>query len=801
MAKNNSACIEEAMANLRNFNQDELEQYVRDVFHRADSYDNMEGAQAMARAIEEVGKEKYKTLWEDANQTAKNILAYERHSKSIRTGKQDFRSLIYNRSKTPSRTLGNNISAAQAAELEQLYKSIFDDLSPDEVERFSSGKEDEAICDAYDGKETHDPFIRKIADKLKNYITERNTRLITSGAMRSEDMNADRNMKAVHEAEKVAGGKKSFIRRALDWRKPKDDVGNAKDIWREDIKKQLDMMKTFSKTDAVDENGVLNMKRADEILNRIFDNITTYKSEIFTRSEVANDREAVKNKQHMFFVFKGLKSQYDYNKVYGNGNLFNMLLRDARSTSRKVGMTRFFGDNPYSMFNDLRKVQQEVKPRSVGYYYESDQAFNFLMQGNSQSVHPALSNFFDNIKSLTSMARLPLLTISSISDVAYQASFAQRMGINYYKAYANQLKHLLDSHTTEERVRIAKLLKTHVDSELGYIGRWAQETSADSMMSKISTRFFKTIGLQAFDRGGKIGVMHMMAKHLFNNSKKSMGELEPQLQRWVSRFLTNDEWDLLRKNNQGKLFTTDNVDTLSNEQLRDHYQNTDKLLPLSELRSDLYRKVHAMFTVAAENSVLSPSEFERTWLTGSRGTLPGELMNLIGQFKAYPMAYIDRVLVQGFQESDGATQKLKWATSMLMGTVPLSYLSMLLYNTANGVSNPDFEEMNVWQRENYLLSMIAPSLGIFMSLLDPKNQNSSMLASLISSPSTRFLSNVMATIASLTHGDFEKSLKNAKNAMDYMLPVQTIPFVSPFIRQAMGDSAYLQPGQTVLFGQ
>ena len=63
------------------------------------------------------------------------------------------------------------------------------------------------------------------------------------------------------------------------------------------------MDSTFSRTKAVDLNGKLDDEKADRILDNIFDNITTGKTEIFTKSSVVNDREAIARKSRMFFKF------------------------------------------------------------------------------------------------------------------------------------------------------------------------------------------------------------------------------------------------------------------------------------------------------------------------------------------------------------------------------------------------------------------------------------------------------------------------------------------------------------------
>jgi hypothetical protein len=346
-----------------------------------------------------------------------------------------------------------------------------------------------------------------------------------------------------------------------------------------------------------------------------------------------------------------MRAQYEYNKTYGKGNLFGMLMADAQATANKIGVAKMWGDNPYSMYNDLRKVQEEVKPKGEFWWRNTDNYFKAVMGLDKASQSPTLTNFMANMRTIATMARLPFIAIDSISDVGYIASFAQRMGINYSRAWLNQMSHIFDSFPSEERKRIAKLFKTQVDSHLGYMGRWSEINNATDMLSKISTKYFKLNMLESFDRGNKVGMMHLMAKHLYENSGSKFSNLHPNLQRWVNKFLDEKEWNLLRKKNQQGLFTTENVDKLSDAEIKAHYETTDKSMPLSEVRDDLYRKVHSMFTIASENSVLSPTEFERAWLLQGQppGTIPGEMLRLFTHFKMYTMAYIDRVLVKGFK--------------------------------------------------------------------------------------------------------------------------------------------------------
>lgn len=799
MAKINQECIEEAFKALKNFTKEELEDYVQDVFLKAKSYDTLQNMRAFDQAIKDINNERLQSFFEDATIKANNVMKFDKNSKLIKDGKLDVRGLLASR----GNYLAQNISNAQKAELERVIERVLGDLTHEEVEHFSSGQFDEVITDIFDGKRINDPVSQKIADKLKDYFIWRNAQLILSGAMRFSEINEDRLFRAIHDQQKIINAAKSLRQIAVEKVSKKYDLKGHKTAWRNFIKQFLDMEGTFSKTKAMDLEGNIDEAEANKIIDRIFDNITTGKSTIFTRSVVANDREAIAKKSRMFFKWKGMKAQYEYNKVYGKGNLFGMLMADAQATANKVGVAKMWGDNPYSMYNDLRVVQEEASAKGQFWWRNTDNYFKAVMGLDKASQAPTVTNFMANMRTVSTMARLPFIAIDSISDIGYIASFAQRMGIDYSRAWLNQMTHLMDSFPTDERRRIAKLFKTQIDSHLGYMGRWSEINNATDLLSKISTKYFKINMLESFDRGNKVGMMHLMSKHLYENSGKKFGELNPNLQRWVNKFIDEKEWDLLRKKNDQGLFTTENVDKLSDSEIKDHYAGTDKSIPLSEVRDDLYRKVHSMFTVASENSVLSPTEFERAWLLQgqSPGTLPGEMLRVFTHFKMYTMAFIDRVLVKGFQEADGASQKLMWATSMLMGTIPLSVMSIFFHNLSQGLSMPNFHDMNVPEREKYLLSILAPSLAIFSGMLDPKNQNSSMVWSLLGSPSTSLIGNSLSVPLALAEADPKRAGKRLANAANYIFPIQTTPIISPMIRQAMGDEAHLEPGQTHYFGR
>lgn len=812
MAKISEDCIKEAFDALKHFTKGELNDYVRSVFLRAKEYDPLQGTRAMDRAAKEVNEEMLKNYFSDATQKAKNIMAFDANAKPIREGKADFRGVLagrqrkgsyFKRTEKDSSWRKRNIPDAVKAEYEKIIQRVIGDLSHEEVEHFASGNFDIEICDIIGGKKSDDVLSKKIADKIMGYWDYSKSELILSGAMKPDEFHPKRYFSAIHDQQRIINGSKSLIQIANERRKGKYDIKENKTGWRNFIKQYLDMGWTFKNTDAMDLNGDLDLAEADKIIDRTFDNITTGKSNIFTRSAVANDREAVARKSKMFFVWKNLRAQYEYNKTYGRGNLFSMLMGDAQSTASKIGTAKMWGDNPYSMYNDLRKVQEEVDPKGGKWWEHTDNYFKSVMHLDRQTESPNAVNFFANLRTLSTMARLPLITVDSVSDIGYVSAFANRIGVNYFQAWGHHLGHIFDTFPTENRARIAKLMKTQVDSHLGYLGRWTETNNATDWLNKISTKFFKYNLLEAFDRGNKTGNMTLMAESLAGHSKSSWEKLPEQTRKYLDRFIDDKEWDLLRDKNNGNLFSTDNVDKLTDSELRDYYGKTDKSIPLSDLKDDLYRRVYAMFVTNAENTVLSPSDFERAFIF--HGTSPGEtkgiMLRMFGQFKMYTLSYIDRVLIDGLRNADTVQQKIMWATTMLMGTLPLSYASMFLKNRLQGLTMPDPSQMNVPEREKYLINLLAPSLGLFSGLLDARNQNSSMVLSLLGSPSLSLIGNTMAIPFALATGNPKKAAKQVVKAANYFAPLQTAPLISPIIRQAMGDEAHIEPGQQHIFGR
>ncbi|WP_218814191.1 hypothetical protein [Rickettsiella endosymbiont of Dermanyssus gallinae] len=796
----NQHCFDEALKHLDHFSKEDLQAYVNDVLTKAKSYDSLRSQAAINRAIKAVNQAHLQSFFENALVTQNNIRKFDALAKTLKEKSIDLRSIIAQR----YTNLADNLPAHQKAAQQRLFKSLFQGMSDEELSFLQNKDSDISIARALDGKAAPE-LAKKLAKRIEDYIKVRNPELIISNALRLREVNTDRFVRAVHDQGLVNYGGRSAGNSLKNLFKNTEDKAKlfkaSKLRWTQFIKSNLDLEKTFVGTDAIDTEGNIIHAEIDKRLDSIFNNIITGKSEIFTRSEVANDREAVKRKSRLFFYWKDHESFLNYSREYGKGNLFQALVGDLNASSSRIGLAELMGDSPLSVYNDLRQVQQEKNPKGALWYKHTEMVLKQALQQDQTVVSPTLAAFGANTRSLGAIARLPTIVLRSIPDASYIASFAQRWGNDYFKSLAYTLGHTFDRFTDAERTFIAKQFKLLADSHLGYMARFADLTNGTELVHKVTTGFFRANLLESFDKGNRHSLMHLIAKGLYEQRNRSWKSLKIETRFQLEKYgLNQKEWDLLRTKNQQGLFTTANVDAVTDAELKQLYGSSK---PFYEMRNDLTRKVFSIFSTVADNAVLVPDNFTKAFMYyGTRpGTVLGEIMRMVMQFKGFAINFADKVLLQGYQDARNTQMRLRWGLSLVAGTLPLSYLSNYFDNLAHGKSMPLFSAMNRQEKTDYLINLVQPNLGIFMQVFDPKYQDKKLLQNLFSSPSINFLSSVGALGASTVTLNPKKAGKNLKNMAKNILPIDTMPVIGPYFNQLLGDKSYLEPGQKMYYGQ
>jgi len=802
-------CLEIAQKALNLFDQDELHQFMTNVFKVAADNKSAGKSGAIAIALKESKEAMLQALLGDCATKANNISKFDYNSSLITEKKIQNYSILRRSAKNKD----HNVESAQRARGQQLKDYMFGALSREDIALLQNKDAQLDIANAYDGKRFSNLQSKAIADQIHGLQDLQKKILVESNAMPIEYLNEERIFGNTHDTSKILAGGRSLIDSAKAiLQGSKYDTSTAKPRWIATIKKSIDIEKTFSKTKALRKDGSIDMAIVDQIIGKNFDSIAKGSSELYTRSLVANSREAVKKRARMFYIWKGMKEYMDYSKEYGSGDLFQDLMKDIDSTARRAGMADIMGDSPAGMFLDLSKVQSDTHKLNTSQNHRTQLLFNELSGIDSTAVNPSIANFGSSLRKLKSMKSLALLPIQSLSDIANGPAALFRHGFGALASAEHafyNVKNLFNNPlmNSAERRHIAELFKTDLDGIIGYTGKYLDATNTGSMLDKMSNTFFKVNGTGAYDKGTKTGMLLMLGRQYGKASKKSYNKLNSQTQyQWEQHGLSAADWELLRtkttKVDGRDHFSIDSVGMLSRKEVKSLWEQSDKSTPLAGYRNKLFRSVYSLFDTTVENAVGNPGAFERQIVKGESrpGTLWGEYVKSFFQFKTFAIGTMRRQYYEAYKDLNGAQAKLMYATMLMATSIPLSYASQWLAYAAKGLTMPDIADMSVGERIEFITGCLAPGMGMFLTVLDPHTQDTGILKKLLYGASVGELDNILSAVMQVATGEPMKALKSVGKALQGINPVASVPLIQPYMDKALGKNPYLQPGQEVRRG-
>lgn len=812
-------CIAKAKEALPNFSGRELRNYISQIYTTAKEKGIPKALiqQSMKEITDDINEKTIQRYNAMAQVKLNNIAKVKGINSRIKAGKANVRELWGH----TNRSLAFNAESYQKFGAQLLGDKAYGNIDPKMLRYFIDPKNDDEISKCLDGKKGS-PEAEFLANNIKQYIPYRNSLMVKSDAMLSMDLSEDRFLGNNHNVSKMISGGRSLVQRAMSGFKSAKSY--SKDRWVQFIKSKLHLEDTFKNSDL--DTGVwqldtaqsepelkLDMAKVDEALGNIYDNITTSKSEIMTRSAATSDLDAIEKKSHMFFKFKDNQSWNDYNKEYGSGSIFTALKADVDASGNKSGLANFCGDNSASAYTSMRSTQLNMKnkpekgpmkSRNSGWWHNTDNMYNDRIGKHKTVVSPTATHFIANLNAYTMMARLGSLLPQSLTDTNMAASYARRCGENYLSAFMKQWKNIATQYSDDDMKNMAAQHHMNIKAHIGFIGRFSDGENLGALTSKVSTMYYKLNFMHGWDGGNRTGIMLGQAKHLGDMAKLGLNELPKSAQYMLNKFdISSPEWDALRSNLNSGLLSTESASTLSDETVKDLQAKmgiTDQ--SIADTKNDLYRKLYSYFDVASENAILTPGTFERAcMLQGtSAGTPVGSFLRLVMQFKGWPLSYINRQLINGFRDADATQAKLGWALTTFGAVLPLSILASALYYISQGQTMPDPEKMTGEQQTEFWAEMAMPGLGVMANILDPQNQNRNLLSSLAMTPNWRTLNDAISTPLATVTGNFKGAGKDLKDALQYAVPGMTYPLIGPLVKEALGYHPYLQPGQQQLYG-
>lgn len=401
--------------------------------------------------------------------------------------------------------------------------------------------------------------------------------------------------------------------------------------------------------------------------------------------------------QERVLHFKSADDWLAYNKDFGTGSLRESVVQGLRSSARNVGLMRILGTNPENMLDvvgrsaqerikdpeQLRKFSDDLKGAVRNRLRQVDGTVN--IPGNATAARVSA-----NLRAWESMAKLGGAVISSVTDIPVYASEVRYQGRGMLSGMFEALGAIGQGRAKGERAQVLSSLGVFFDSIVGEITRRGSlDDTFSAGVARGMQQFFKFNLLnwwtESLRGSAALSLSHFMAKE----SVKSFDKLAPEMQRMLKLYgIEEPQWNIIRN---GKRKLADGREYLTPDGIEDE---------------KLAESLRAFYVDRAETAVIEPdAETMAMMRQGTQsGTLYGELLRFITQFKSFGIAFTQRVLgreaygygADSLGEALRNGQSMRGIANVILMTTLFGYGAMATKDLIKGKTPRDPRNAKTW---------------------------------------------------------------------------------------------------------
>lgn len=819
---NQTGCFTKALAVLKGLTQSDLKKFLKD----AQAHSHINGT-SMEDAIEAQSKILKQDFIDKQYhiQNQKTLLYTPKIGllALIKSGKASLKDLL---SSVTLKIRGGSVESTQNATLLTYKTKVYNKLSPEAQAALISKKIDRDVMQ-YRVSKTFDPkkpWIPEISKAMDDLVDTLRADKVSSGVLLPSELSKFRYLGLSYEFMKVAGkvslkDKLSNFTKVVRGQKvPTKTLDEAKSEFVDFMMNRANLQAMFD-----DPNDTPVIQKAFE---GMFDHIIQGHNYIKQNPEMLLDLNDIRKKQTTFFIPKDDIAYSEVVNKYGSGDgsLYTQMMNDMENTAKAVGMARVLGFNPNYSFSKLLTADG-----AQGIFRDATNIYKELNGYAGSPARPLTAQIWANIMSYDGLMGQVGLTVTSINDTNMGIEVIRNLTKNpYIKIFLGKLQATLSVWKSQalgtEFDPVLKKMFMNMRNSLildhGALGRQIEVNNVGNLTRKMSHYFYKFIGMEGKDAANRASAMGYVSGHFGGLKDTAYNDLdEVSLNHLKSFGISEPEWELLRKNTdpiqiKGEEFHylgADSIDKIPDSDMADlakqvgeqryaeagysgltsdqeEFQKTNLTPDVSAMRSQLGTKVYAMLEHAADETVLFPTALERAIAHQGQkaGSLAGDALRAVFQFKAFMISYINRVLINGFKQ-DSSKWKYRFLLANFLYTVPLTYIGNVLYNAANGY--PLKADPLKWGLDDWFENLV-PGIAMITKALDPREQDSNLALSLIQSPTTKLISDMLSLGASTVNlprpsvkNAGKKVKSHAAKVVSDLTPLKSLPYASGWWRK------------------
>ncbi|EJA5052405.1 hypothetical protein MU985_002837 [Salmonella enterica] len=370
--------------------------------------------------------------------------------------------------------------------------------------------------------------------------------------------------------------------------------------------------------------------------------------------------------QERELIFKpGGDAWFEYNKLYGAGNIRESVIASLDSAAKTTGLMRVLGTNPEHMFqrlfdDQLQRIKKTNDPAAVadlnGQFRMLKQQLDEVMGLTNIPGNATLAKMGASIRAIEGMTKLGSATLSSLNDIGNMSMEMRYQGMNIYEAMSKNLVAKLQGYSSEEKKEILSYMGIGFDAVRNeVISKFSGDTSVPGKIARLQQKFFKYNLLNWWTENGRSGAGLIMSNWMARNAGSEFSKLNPELRRVLEiSGVGEHEWSVFRNMQMDELngnnhMTPNGVQFIPDPDI-EKYLATQNIkasaAAIANARETLAGKLRGYYLDRIQVAMSEPGA--RTNALIKFGTVPGtpvgEAVRMMMQFKSFTASFMQNTL-------------------------------------------------------------------------------------------------------------------------------------------------------------
>lgn len=508
-------------------------------------------------------------------------------------------------------------------------------------------------------------------------------------------------------------------------------------------------------------------------------------------------------KKSRIFKWSNGASMVKYNRIYGKGTLQEAILSEFNTSARQNAILERMGESPGKFLDNVINITKEDKDLNMDISdFETRGVINTLKAaiGNPEKGDASIAAIGGNIRRANDISKLGGVLTTALTDILPISMETARFHGSLLKGTLNSVKNFLKAKSLQESKTIGSFLQTFAHNEIGVMHRFFESDVHTGLMSKLHQLSFKLNRLSWWDEGNRTSIAAQAAEHLGNSKNFSFEDMvsrdkkfgEDNVRILKSYNITGDEWDAIRKvptklENKTEYIIPESADEIPDSDIKNILRKEGRKRiskrDIVDRRQKIHDKFHGYFIDRTDHGIFSPDFNDQAQLfqgTAS-GTIQGEFMRFIAQYKFYSLSYMKRSFgrqiygrgADSFLEGllTGKGNRVALAQLMVYGSL-MGYLSITAAALIRGKTPPDPFDVDTIL-ESWARGGVIPLYGDY--IFKPQSGYNQSLISNLAGPSGRDLEDLFKLLqapfisSKPTHVAWQIARNNLKSAVPLFL--------------------------------